>query len=1394
MATVEQQIAVRIRTLVTGLSQVQLLAASVKDLSKPSRNSGLGRAAADASLLARNSTLAVRSVAPLFASVKDLSTAFATGQLNIKSFASELGNAARKVKPITDAARLLGPATSTLASDVRAGSVIPLPSQNKQFISLKPLVTDVGRVNDGLSATVRNVDRLTTGTNKAKDAISQLADQYIKGDSVTRKGIEGLLKSFDSVRVARFNALIGAGTKGPTGVTTIGVSSPGRAAKDADTEIKKASNSTRTLGQQFNTATSAVFRMRAAVALVGAAIAALAAAGGIFLLARGIAEVIQEGVRFNALVEEARIGLAGIIANTFEIRDANGDLVTGAQAYSAGLALAEGQMSRLRAATITTAFEFEDLLRSLTIASSAVAGTNTNLEKTVGIVVKLSRVASAINLTPSEFGTQTGQVLSGSTRVQTRLARALFPGQDATEINEQIKSFREAGTLIQELEQRALAFQFAAKDIQNTLTSLADNAQDAFKLFAGEATTEVFDQIKAALRFIIDQIVIVSDEGVKLTPTFQKIADIFNTLAGAIGRRLLDVVTSVFGVLERWVGSITASQSELIAVADAMFEIVRQVAGLIGDLLQVFGLTRVLNSSASDVANSFRTVAVLIGLIRDVLNVIRGTLIIISTGPLTLAASIFEFIANQIDRASSGMTQISRLIGPVASKLSSFFNVGLDQAGRGVSFSATREAANGVDRPTPVLGQGLFEDRGFSANPLRGSGGGEGAAAGAKRKASELRRALNQLYDALEALQIAAIEREAALERGKNELLQDINQDRFDRQIISAKEFYSEKQRLDLEDLAREKALLERKKQIAVSARNREIGANLGRKVSDQEIAELTRDARAVLGGTLDGSTITDPIRAQNLKAIIDSQKEILNINKDLDAVDVKRKQTLEETTRLLAEQARINRQTVVDIQSELADSVGDRGISERNNVSKRISDELPKLLSEFAGENVLLKTLAEDLQESGVTSFGTLISQIEVLGIEIQSLPKPLQDFIKLLERQDAVANFTQLTSEAQRLQDTLGFGIEGAFQGFELGADFGVARDTINQLTTDALPLLQQKYDELVALVTTASADGTVLFTPEEIEFVNKVGLSVDELKRKVKELQLVSANTANAEALTDRKIEDTQLQRVAGTLNEIEAEERLIQIKRGLIAVYQQELDVLLAIAETSRTREQSLQILDLQNKIGGLRNEINSTSISLRDGILGSVSNAFQGFFDSVLSGNQSILDSFRTVVAQMLVEIGKLIFQAFVLRQVMSLVQSFLGGIGGGGGGGGGPIGGLTEGIGFAEGGYTGDGPTMEPAGIVHRGEYVIPASRVRQVGLGYLNNLKTGAFLPKLRGYASGGFVGGSEGSSGGQSKGGGVRIVNLLDKGLFSDFLNSSEGEQTIVNIMSKNSQLLAR
>ncbi|KMQ97778.1 tail protein [Lasius niger] len=64
---------------------------------------------------------------------------------------------------------------------------------------------------------------------------------------------------------------------------------------------------------------------------------------------------------------------------------------------------------------------------------------------------------------------------------------------------------------------------------------------------------------------------------------------------------------------------------------------------------------------------------------------------------------------------------------------------------------------------------------------------------------------------------------------------------------------------------------------------------------------------------------------------------------------------------------------------------------------------------------------------------------------------------------------------------------------------------------------------------------------------------------------------------------------------------------------------------------------------------------------------------------------------------------------------------------------------------FDVGGYTGDGGKYEPAGVVHRGEFVMPKEDTARIGVANLY-----AMMRNKRGYADGGLVGGRAPSAGG--------------------------------------------
>ncbi len=113
--------------------------------------------------------------------------------------------------------------------------------------------------------------------------------------------------------------------------------------------------------------------------------------------------------------------------------------------------------------------------------------------------------------------------------------------------------------------------------------------------------------------------------------------------------------------------------------------------------------------------------------------------------------------------------------------------------------------------------------------------------------------------------------------------------------------------------------------------------------------------------------------------------------------------------------------------------------------------------------------------------------------------------------------------------------------------------------------------------------------------------------------------------------------------------------------------------------------------------------------------------------------------------------------------------------------------------GFAEGGYTGLGGKYEPAGIVHRGEFVVPADVVSRQGPAYFDNLVgqlrvNRPTLPSLPGFAEGGLADTGISTSTQSQTSGQVNIAVTGTRNDLRRFLETAEGETAVLDIMTRN------
>jgi tape measure domain-containing protein len=101
---------------------------------------------------------------------------------------------------------------------------------------------------------------------------------------------------------------------------------------------------------------------------------------------------------------------------------------------------------------------------------------------------------------------------------------------------------------------------------------------------------------------------------------------------------------------------------------------------------------------------------------------------------------------------------------------------------------------------------------------------------------------------------------------------------------------------------------------------------------------------------------------------------------------------------------------------------------------------------------------------------------------------------------------------------------------------------------------------------------------------------------------------------------------------------------------------------------------------------------------------------------------------------------------------------------------------------FAEGGYTGAGGKYEPAGVVHKGEYVFTQEDVQRIGLNNLEMMHRGADAITQAG------VNNARTSEPAGNSGSTVSIVNMVDPDMLKAYLSTPDGQKAIINTIKRN------
>jgi|GEM_PF-2159988 len=260
-----------------------------------------------------------------------------------------------------------------------------------------------------------------------------------------------------------------------------------------------------------------------------------------------------------------------------------------------------------------------------------------------------------------------------------------------------------------------------------------------------------------------------------------------------------------------------------------------------------------------------------------------------------------------------------------------------------------------------------------------------------------------------------------------------------------------------------------------------------------------------------------------------------------------------------------------------------------------------------------------------------------------------------------------------------------------------------------------------------------------------------------------------------------ESINLQRQSGLLTESQARQQILALHRQT----GQSLDALLPQLEATATAIGP----DAIARVQAWKNEIAQVKLVVDDvavAIDGAVQDGFAQLFQDIGSGAKSAKDAFA--------DFGRSVLQTINRIASQKLAEALFGSLMGGGtaGSAGGLGASISSFFGFASGGYvTGPGTSTSdsiPARLSH-GEYVVNARAVGRLGVSFLDAINGLSAGPRIQGgrlaFAAGGLVPEAPAQSATNQN---IRIVNVIDPAMAADYLNSSAGERTVMNLIQRN------
>lgn len=363
-------------------------------------------------------------------------------------------------------------------------------------------------------------------------------------------------------------------------------------------------------------------------ALKTALVAAAAAAAG---LAAGLGAALKKGLGDNTALEGFQASIATTVAQLYEFRDANGELLAGQALSAAAAAEAARRLEELEQAANKAGYASKDLAAALEMGLAKGGLNAIDADSVQKLVEDLVIGARSVGVAGEGLVNEVKAMFNGEGLEESKLGRALAITP------QMLEAWKTQGTLAAELGKRLKEVRAGAEGAGQDMDQLSGRLTNGMSKALQQASAGAYATLKKALGGALDELFdpATGEVAGKFRGIYELVERLFTSVGESIGSAVTGAV-SALGSVSTW---LTDNKATVAGIGDSFGSMATSVKGVVAGIFGIARATTESSKAADFLGRTFKGLELIVAGISDIVKLLAGSL-------GWAAGKIGEFVTN----------------------------------------------------------------------------------------------------------------------------------------------------------------------------------------------------------------------------------------------------------------------------------------------------------------------------------------------------------------------------------------------------------------------------------------------------------------------------------------------------------------------------------------------------------------------------------------------------------------------------------------------------------------------------------------------------------------------------------------------------------------------------